>query len=285
MEKKYLCISMKVAKTTLILTLILLSKENSAQSFLDTLNYSIDSNLKYIKVDKLNNIWYIYENKIIRTSSEQAYNDTLDNLNIQQLSLDLSTPLKNLFYFRNKNSVEIKNSRWGLISSFKLDALQIFEPSLVNFTSDKMVLILDVRENMLYKLNENGVKVNQKTNPFRIYNKYYFPKEMIPYKNYCIALDTTYGIFLIDDYGNLSQTKKIEYCQNLFEHKGKIYLSQGNILLQIQTTAKGILDFSIVKKAIFPSAIRSLQTLNENALILFENKRIYELKNFESLFK
>lgn len=276
---------MKVAKTTLILTLILLSKENSAQSFLDTLNYSIDSNLKYIKVDKLNNIWYIYENKIIRTSSEQAYNDTLDNLNIQQLSLDLSTPLKNLFYFRNKNSVEIKNSRWGLISSFKLDALQIFEPSLVNFTSDKMVLILDVRENMLYKLNENGVKVNQKTNPFRIYNKYYFPKEMIPYKNYCIALDTTYGIFLIDDYGNLSQTKKIEYCQNLFEHKGKIYLSQGNILLQIQTTAKGILDFSIVKKAIFPSAIRSLQTLNENALILFENKRIYELKNFESLFK
>jgi hypothetical protein len=44
-------------------------------------------------------------------------------------------------------------------------------------------------------------------------------------------------------------------------------------------------DNTSAKKAFLPYPIKSIQTYNENALILFENKRIYELKTLDSLFK
>jgi hypothetical protein len=276
---------MAVRKAILILTLTLFVSAVQAQSALDSFKYYSDSTLVDLKVDKLNNQWFIYDNKIIRKSIEKAYNDTIENIHIPQLSLDLTIPLKNLFYYRDKNRVEIKNSRWGTISSFKLDALQIFQPCFVNFSTDKMIWILDVSSNTLYKLNENGVKISQKPNPFKVENKFFYPTELIQLKNECIALDKTYGIFILDDYGNLVQHLKTDSTQKIFEYKGKVYLSHGKTLIQFQATSKMAIDLTQTKKLHFPNTILSLQTYNENALILFENKRIYELKNFESLFE
>ena len=272
-------------KTILILTLTLFVRGTSAQSFLDTLIYQVDSSLVDLKVDKLNNQWFIYDNKIIRKSAEKAYNDTLENLHIAQLSLDLNNPLKNLFYYRNNNAVEVKNSRWGTISNFKLDALQIFQPSFVNFSADKMIWILDISSNTLYKLNENGVQISHKSNPFKVKNSFYFPTKLIQLKNYSIALDSSYGIFILDDYGSLVQHLELKSVQKIYEFKGKVYFTQGDTVIQLQTTTKDEINLSKTKKIVFPCSILSLQTYNENALILFENKRIYEMKNFESLFE
>jgi hypothetical protein len=128
---------MAAKKLILILTLTSFVRVFQAQSFLDSFTLKFDSALVDLKVDKLNNQWFIYNNKIIRSSNEKAYNDTLLNQNNAQLHLDLNTPLKNLFYYRNKNSVEVKNSRWGTISSFRLDALILVA---MHFTSSmKMV--------------------------------------------------------------------------------------------------------------------------------------------------
>jgi hypothetical protein len=276
---------MAVRKAILILTLTLVVSQFQAQSFLDSINFVIDTNLINIKVDKLNNKWLIYENKIIRTSNEKAYNDTFENLNLHQLSLDLNVPLKNLFYSSKKNSVEIKNSRLGVISSFKLDALQIFQPSFVNFTADKMIWVLDISANLLHKLNENGVKISQKSNPFRINGRSFFPTELVQLKNSSILLDKKYGVFILDDYGNLSQSKKIDSTKHLFEFNGKVYLSKGKSLIQFQSNSLGEIDLTKEKHLNFDVPILSLQSFNENALILFEDKRIYELKNFESLFE
>ena len=276
---------MVARRVILILTLTLLAKLNYCQSFLDTLPFQLDTTLLDLKVDKLNNKWLIYQNKIIRVSSEKAYNDTLDNLDVQQLNLDLNIPLKNLFYFKNKNLVEIKNSRWGVISRFKLDALLIHQPSFVKFTADRMIWVLDISENQLYKLNENGVIVSQKRNPFKVNQQFYFPAEVVLLKNNNIALDSNFGVFVMDDYGNLIQAKKIDSCRRLYEYKGQIYIARGNSLIQFQNKFNGDIDFSKFKKIEFNSIVQSLQTYNENALIFFENKRIYELKNLDNLFE
>lgn len=276
---------MAVKKAILILTLTSFVRVVQAQSVLDSLKFYSDSTLVDLKVDKLNNQWFIYDYKIIRKSNEKAYNDTLENLHFAHLSLDLNIPLKNLFHYKNTNSVEIKNSRWGVISNFKLDALQIYQPSFVNFSADKMIWILDISGNTLFKLNENGVKISQKPNPFKIENKFFYPTELIQIKNECIALDKTYGIFILDDYGNLIQHLKMDSTKKIYECKGKVYASQGKTLIQFQATSKMSIDLTLTKKLNFPNTILSLQTYNENALILFENKRIYELKNFESLFE
>ncbi len=276
---------MAATRAILILILTLLVKSYYCQTFLDTLTYTLDTTLLDLKVDKLNNKWLIYENRIIRISPEKSYNDTLDNLNLRQLSLDLNTPLKNLFYLRNKNTIEIKNSRWGVVSNIKLDPLHIFEPAFVKFTADKMIWILDVSENMLHKLNENGVKISQKRNPFKVNGQFYFPTEVIQIKNFTLALDTSYGIFILDDYGNLVQYKKMGSCQGIFEFKGNAYLSKQNYLIQFQTRPSGEIDLTKTKRIEFSSPVISLQFFNENALILLKNKRIYELKNFENLFE
>jgi hypothetical protein len=276
---------MAARRAILILILTLLVKSYYCQTFLDTLIYSRDTTLLDLKVDKLNNKWLFFENRIIRVSPEKSYNDTLDNLNLRQLSLDLNTPLKNLFYFRHKNTIEIKNSRWGVISNIKLDPLHIFEPAFVKFTVDKMIWVLDVSENILYKLNENGVKISQKRNPFKVNGQFYFPTEVVQIKNYTLAIDTSYGIFILDDYGNLVQSKKMGSCQGIFEYKGNAYLNKQNYLFQFQTKHTGEIDMTNPKRIEFSSPVISLQVFNENALILFRNKRIYELKNFENLFE
>ena len=181
-----------------ILILTQVSFSFFSQSILDSLTYSVDSALIDLKVDKLNNKWYIYDHKIVRSSAEIAYNDTLNFQNIGNVQLDLQIPLKNLFFHRSSNTIEINNSRWGVLSKFRLDQLQIYQPTFVKFTLDKMILVLDVNNNSLYKINENGVKISQNLNPFRIGNQSYFPTQIIQLRNQSLALDTNYGLFIIN---------------------------------------------------------------------------------------
>jgi hypothetical protein len=268
-----------------ILILTHLSFSFFSQSILDSLNYSVDSALLNLKVDKLNNKWYIYEHKIVRSSSEIAYNDTLYFQNIGDVQLDLQIPLKNLFFHKSSNTIEINNSRWGVLSKFRLDQLQIYQPTFVKFTLDKMILVLDVSNNSLYKINENGVKISQNPNPFKIGNQSYFPTQIIQLRNQSLALDTNYGLFIINEYGNLIQHIPLKSYKYLFEYKGNIYLTQGRGITRYEMSKLEEVDNTSAKKAFLPYPIKSIQTYNENALILFENKRIYELKTLDSLFK
>ena len=256
-----------------------------SQSIFDSLTYSVDSALLDLKVDKLNNKWYIYDHKIVRSSAEAAYNDTLYFQNIGDVQLDLQIPLKNLFFHRSSNTIEINNSRWGVLSKFRLDQLQIYQPTFVKFTLDKMILVLDVSNNSLYKINENGVKISQNPNPFRIGNQSYFPTQIIQLRNQSLALDTNYGLFIINEYGNLIQHLPLKSYKYLFEHKGKIYLTQGRGITRYEMSALELVDNTSAKKAFLPYPIKSIQTYYENALILFENERIYEVKILDSLFK
>ena len=266
-----------------ILTLVSLSFYS--QSLLDSLSYLTDTALLDIKVDKLNNKWYIYDHKIIRISAEKAYNDTLNFQNISDVYLDIQNPLKNLFYHRSTNTIEINNSRWGVISKFRLDQIQIYQPAFVKFTLDKMILVLDISNNALFRINENGVKISQNANPFTIGNQSYFPTQIIQLKNHSLALDSHYGLFVINEYGSLIQQIKINSYQKIYEFKGKIYVTKGREILRYDINSKEEIDTSSIKKALLPYALLSFQNYKENALILFENKHIYELKNLDNLFK
>jgi hypothetical protein len=268
-----------------ILILTLVSFSFYSQSILDSIPYFEDSALIDLKVDKLNNKWYIYDHKIIRSSAEIAYNDTFYFQNIGDVQLDLQIPLKNLFYHRSANTLEINNSRWGVISKFRLDQLQIFQPAFVKFTLDKMIWVLDISNNSLYKINENGVKISQNPNPFRVKNQSYFPTQIIQLRNQSLALDTNYGLFVINEYGSLIQHIQLNSSKNIFEFKGHIYLTQDRGITRYEINKLEEVDNTSAKKAILPYPIKSIQTYNENALILFENKRIYELKTLDNLFK
>jgi len=276
---------MVVKRIISILILTHVSFSFFSQSIFDSLTYSVDSALLDLKVDKLNNKWYIYDHKIVRSSAEAAYNDTLYFQNIGDVQLDLQIPLKNLFFHRSSNTIEINNSRWGVLSKFRLDQLQIYQPTFVKFTLDKMILVLDVSNNSLYKINENGVKISQNPNPFRIGNQSYFPTQIIQFRNQSLALDTNYGLFIINEYGNLIQHLPLKSYKYLFEHKGKIYLTQGRGITRYEMSALELVDNTSAKKAFLPYPIKSIQTYYENALILFENERIYEVKILDSLFK
>ena len=145
--------------------------------------------------------------------------------------------------------------------------------------------MLDISNNSLYKINENGVKISQNPNPFRVKNQSYFPTQIIQLRNQSLALDTNYGLFVINEYGSLIQHIQLNSSKNIFEFKGKIYLTHGREIKRYEMNTMEELDNISVKKAILPYPIKSIQTYNENALILFENKRIYELKTLDNLFK
>ena len=61
---------MVVKRIISILILTHVSFSFFSQSIFDSLTYSVDSALLDLKVDKLNNKWYIYDHKIVRSSAE-----------------------------------------------------------------------------------------------------------------------------------------------------------------------------------------------------------------------
>lgn len=277
---------MIVIKKILILVLSLTSFNLSAQNFLDTVIYTIDSNLVDIKVDKLGNIWKFYPENIIRTSQDNAYNDTLNfDYSIEDIVVDLTFPLKNLFYNRSKNLVEIYNSRWGIMSTLKLDKINIFQPSLVQFSSDENYWILDKSSNNFLKINETGVQKRANRNPFYVNKNYYYPTKLIDFKYFLVTMDKNYGLFVTDNYGSLSQTIKIDSIIAIHRFSDILFIEKNNRLEEYKYNE---IEKKIIKTGRYlslDSKIISIQALNKQALIFKENKRLFKIDNFEKLFQ
>lgn len=269
----------------LILLLLLSSEAADSQSAFDTLPYSIDSVLLDIKVDLLSNIWYIYDNKIVRKSMELSYIDTLSLPQNTIPTIDVSNPLKNLFFYKNQNQVEIKNSRWAAVSKFRLDQLQIYQPSFVHYSLDKRIWTLDMNTNQLYQLNENGVKMTEKPNPFIDKNQTFYPTKGVFSDHYGYFLDTSSGIFVLDDYANLVQFVTMKTVHAIFVYRDHIYLCQKNTMYRVNKKRDGELDLNYSKVLTLPSQVISLQTLNDKALLFLRDKRVFQIKNLEKLFE
>lgn len=268
-----------------ILLLLFLRFTNYAQNSLDSSLFSIDSALVDLRVDKLNNLWYIYPNQIVRLSEDKAFSDTFNfNYSKERYTIDLKFPLKNLFYNKQKNSIELLNSRWGTMTTLKLDKVEIYQPSLVKFSSDENFWVLDITSNFLYKINEMGIKKYVKKNPFIVKNRYYFPTDLFDFKSYIIAFDINYGLFIIDDYGNLFQSIEIKSPKSFLVLKEDVYVQTNDSIIEYKFETKSKTLKYTNHYPIHPSPIISVSTLNENALIFFKNKRIYKLKNFNQLF-
>jgi hypothetical protein len=274
-------------KRITILTLWLLSHNLVAQSSsLDSISFYTDSSLLDFKVDKLNNSWYFYPNFIVRTSLDKAYNDTVFiPYQKEKIQIDLAFSFKNLVYNRQRNYIELLNSRWGVLSKIQLDKINIFQPSLVNFSADENYWILDKESNQLLKINESGVIKYQIKNPFFQENKYYFPTELTEYGSFSIAIDTHFGLFILSNYGQLIQAIPIDSFTSFFAIHDRYYIQSNKFLAEYSYDFKVNKLMSTGRNTILKSKIISIATQNKNAVIFTENNRIYQVKNIEMLFK
>mgnify|MGYP007011026582 CR=1 FL=1 len=269
----------------MILILTFVSHSFYSQSSLDSFPYTIDSNILDLRVDRLQNVWQIYPNYILRKSQDKAYQDTFNyRFNPDNNAIDLKFTLKNLFFNKQSNSIELLNSRWGVLSTLKLDKIEIYQPCLVKFSSDENFWVLDMSSNNLFKVNENGIKKYIRKNPFKIGNKFFFPTNLIDNKSYIVALDTSYGLFVIDDYGNLSQHIWLASANAIFPYGENIILVNDSSMGMYAYDTKDRQLKLMGKNISITSKIKSIVELNENALILNENKRIYKIENLSKLF-
>lgn len=271
---------------TIILILILGQTSLVAQSLLDSFPYTfVDTQLIDLQVDKLNNTWYFYSNRIVRHSQDKAYIDTMNISNYENgWSIDIKFPLKVLLYNQNTNTIEIFNSRWGSMTKFKLDRVHIYQPSVVSFALDKTIWALDINDNKLYKVNETGVKVYERKNPFAIGNQFYFPTQIFEFENYTVGFDTSFGLIVLDLYGNLVQTIALDKVQKIFLLNNSLYILKENDLSCIRLNPE-INKFQVLSKIISLPPIISLSQSNENTLILAKDKKLYSVKNLDLLFK
>jgi hypothetical protein len=270
----------------MILTLWLLNYSLAAQSYLDSIPYTTDSALIDFKVDKLSNSWYFYPDFIVRTSQDKAYNDTLFTPYLKdKIQIDLAFSFKNLVYNRQRNFIELLNSRWGILSKIYLDKINIYQPSLVNFSADENYWILDKESNLLLKINESGVVKSQVKNPFILNRKYYFPTSLTEYGSFSIAVDTNFGVFALSNYGQLIHALPIDSFISIYTIQDKFYIQSLGILAEYNY------DFTLNKlvssgrKMKLKSRIKSIAIQNKNAFIFTENKRMYKLNNLNSLFQ
>ena len=277
---------MERIKAITILILTLNSTLFFSQCTMDSFDYEVEPGLKYVEIDRLQNEWRFYDDKIIRKSEDKAYVDTfLLYDKFSTFSFDLRFPLKTLVYSFSKNRIDIKNSRWGTNASLSLDRIPFFQPALVQYSSDENFWILDKISNQMAKVNEVGMVKFSKMNPFRINNHSYQPTQLIDRKNYLVAMDSTFGLFVMDDYANLIQTLPIENLQSIFEYKGLLYIQKKDSMMEYRWNSENRQLVSTNRFLVLKSKLLSIAHGISQTILFTANHRIYRVRDMDCLFQ
>jgi hypothetical protein len=177
-------------------------------------------------------IAYKYSEHII-VKTENKVSDTFYTSKYGHLtSLDTRFPLKKLAYFKESNSFLVLNNRFGIITFTQLDKIGLFESVFVTYSSDGLIWIFDRASNRLLKINENNDTKFQTDNPFFYKNKAYFPTHFFDLKSKMIALDTTFGLFVLDSYGNLLESIPSATISKVFVIQSIVFIIKEGQLFQ-----------------------------------------------------
>lgn len=266
------------------LILIVIASTCYAQSAIDSLliRKEIEPNLLDILTDASGNLWKIYPQKIRRVSDDFGYNDSFSSTLIDaNTTIDAKFPLKTLLYHPSQNKINIINSRWGTLTELRLDFLNIHQPSAVHYAYDGTIMILDRYSNQFYKINENGTIKMTTPNPFVIGSNYYFPHKMIDYKLYSLAMDTAYGIFMIDNYGTYMAKYKISNAKIISSDR-KLYILENSRLFRLYINQDKVMSRS--RKWI--PMMRTIESIvkYKGETILRESNTLYYYRDFDKLF-
>jgi hypothetical protein len=172
------------------------------------------------------------EHSIVKT--ENKVSDTFYTSKYGHLtSLDTRFPLKKLAYFKESNSILVLNNRFGIVTHTQLDKIGLFESLFVTYSSDGLIWVFDRVSNRLLKINENNDVKFQTDNPFFYKNKAYFPTQYLDLKTKNIALDTSFGLFILDSYGNLLETIPSASISKVFVIQSFVFLIKDGQLFQL----------------------------------------------------
>ena len=214
---------MSLLKKILILAILL---------FLNFELYSQNHTYNDFKICPLG-IEYKYDNQMI-IKSENKQSDTFYTAKFGSLSfLDTRFPLKKLAYFKESNSFLVLNNRFGIVTHTQLDKIGLFESLFVTYSSDGLIWVFDRVSNRLLKINENNDVKFQTDNPFFYKNKAYFPTHFFDLKSKMIVLDTTFGLFVLDSYGNLLESIPAASISKVFVIQSFVFLIKDKQLFQL----------------------------------------------------
>ncbi len=208
-------------KITILVTLILFNLGLNSQN----------SVYNEFKICPLGIEYKFNEHNIVKT--ENKVSDTFYTSKYGHLSaLDTRFPLKKLAYFKESNSFLVLNNRFGIITYTQLDKIGLFESLFVTYSSDGLIWIFDRASNRLLKINENNDIKFQTANPFFYKNKAYFPTQYFDLKTKNIAIDTSFGLFILDSYSNLIETVPAEFISKIFVIQTFVFLIKDEQLCQ-----------------------------------------------------
>jgi hypothetical protein len=200
-------------KITILVILILFNLELNSQ-------ISVYNDFKICPLG----IEYKYDNHKIIKSENNLY-DTFYTAKFGSLTfLDTRFPLKKLAFFKESNSFLVLNNRFGIITYTQLDKIGLFESIFVTYSSDGLIWIFDRASNRLLKINENNDIKFQTENPFFYNNKSYFPSQYFDMKTKMIALDSSFGLFVLDSYGNLLEAIPYASISKFFVVQSYVFL-------------------------------------------------------------
>jgi hypothetical protein len=242
-----------------------------------------DTTLIQMVMDGMGDIRKTYPKKIVRISDNKAYSDTFSNdLISSTTSIDAKFPLKTLVYFPSRNQINIYNSRWGVLSELKLDQYEFYQPSMVCYSFDETIWILDANSNVLAKISETATKKLVVNNPFLNQGIRYYPKKMFDFKYYSVAYDPKFGLFVIDNYGTLVSKVALEKNAQVFLCSGDLLQIENNNVYKLSITQD--LQIHRSKKCIqFVDNIKSVVGLKSQIAVITKNGSVLIYRDFTKL--
>lgn len=219
-------------------------------------------------VDPMERLVLLYDDSIVKVSIDFIKREPLTSLDLGKYTIDCKFPLKTLVFNRDKNYLQIINSRAGILSEINFDMLKIYQPTFVQFSSDGMIWAYDNFNNILYKLNENNqIKFFQK-DPFQYNGILYKPVQFLDFKNQVFVLDSNHGVLQLNNYGEIDKSYELKGVRYAFSLKNNI------ILVTDSSMYKMNLDINVLEELNWSiptlRGMKRMEFCSNHLLILYE---------------
>jgi hypothetical protein len=237
-------------------------------------------NTNTLQIDALGNIFLTKKDGFQRISPTGQRDSLITKKWGDLSSIDIKFSLKTLCYFKDNNLVVILDDRLGQLSQFRLNQVGIYNSNFAKFSSDGMIWVYNSDDQSLYKINENNFVKFKAKNPFTANNISYNPQFFFDLKNQLIACDTSFGLFLLDAYGNQISNSPIDSIQNVFLLQDHVVVKKNEQLFWLNESLEIENNWTIdgEKPPFDPKSINFVQFMNRELWTLDKASRLTRYK-------
>lgn len=188
-------------------------------------------------------------------------------------NIDVRNPLKPLLFYKDFSTVVVLDRFLASRVALNLRQFNILQPSAIGLSYDNNILVFDVFDSKLKKINEAG-NILLQTDDFRtLFNQNFSPQQIINDNGLIYLADSATGVFVFDNYGTFKRKIILKNWSTIDVWNGMIVRLNKNAIVVYNPT--NFIEKSLSFPTSFTPYLHSFTTTNklitfsQNSLLIY----------------